>query len=88
MLYDSDSFVVLHVSADAPLSPEGAAWLRHDGFEIVDKHAGKEVFLDGAWAELFQAEIATWGDEGIGQEEIEATLERYAALAQNPVIPH
>ena len=54
MLYDSDSFVVVHMLPDADLSDSAAKTtplppqlLRH-GFEIVDKRSGKEVYLDGS----------------------------------------
>ena len=62
MLYDSDSFVVVHVQptdGEAPLAPHLPVLARH-GFEIVDKRSGKEVYLDGSWAELFQQQIAAW----------------------------
>ena len=60
---------------------------RH-GFEIVDKRSGKEVYLDGSWAELFQQVIQDWQREAPDEDEVEATLERYAQLAQNPVLIH
>ncbi len=91
MLYDSDSFVVVHMQANA--AEEGAPrpdapMLARDGFEIVDKRSGKEVYLDGSWAELFQRHIIAWQANTPTQEEVEDTLERYAELAQNPVIQH
>ena len=93
MLYDSESFVVVHMLTEHPSSsPVGSAsaeaLLPRHGFEIVDKSSGKEVYLDGAWAELFQQEVNTWEAEGSSQEEIEATLTKYAELAQNPVVLH
>jgi len=93
MLYDSESFVVVHMLPlpDAPEgSPEEAPapqLLRH-GFEIVDKRSGKEVYLDGSWAELFQQQIMAWQRNTPSQEEVEATLDGYAGLAQNPVVLH
>jgi hypothetical protein len=63
------------------------ALARH-GFEIVDKRANKEVYLDGSWAELFQQHISAWQQNTPTQEEVEDTLERYAELAQNPVLIH
>ena len=96
MLYDSDSFVVVHMLPDAvenrspdlhdslPATPQLA---RH-GFEIVDKRSGKEVYLDGSWAEMFQQQILAWQRETPTQEEVEDTLDRYAGLAQNPVVVH
>ncbi|RYX92289.1 MAG: DUF3567 domain-containing protein [Comamonadaceae bacterium] len=90
MLYDSDAYVVVHMQANAVEegSPAAAPMLMRDGFEIVDKRSGKEVYLDGSWAELFQKHIDAWQANTPTQEEVEDTLERYAELAQNPVIQH
>lgn len=88
MLYDSDSFVVVHVQPNegqAPAAPHLPV-LARDGFEIVDKRSGKEVYLDGSWAELFQQQIAAWQLNTPTQEEVEDTLEGYAELAQTPVV--
>ncbi len=99
MLYDSESFVVVHVQTptlslggdhDLHEDAEGRklpAMPRH-GFEIVDKRSGKELYLDGSWAEMFQEQILAWQRNSPTQEEVESTLERYAELAQNPVVMH
>lgn len=94
MLYDSDAFVVVHVMAgeESPAQPvhDGPKLpvLERHGFEIVDKRSGKEVYLDGSWAELFRQQIAAWQLNTPTQEEVESTLEGYAELAQNPVLMH
>jgi hypothetical protein len=90
-LYDSDTFAVTHVLANA--EPEGAAastgpTLARHGFEIVDKRRGMEVYLDGSWAEMFQQKINAWQQNTPTQEEVEDTLESYSGLAQNPVVVH
>ena len=90
MLYDSDAYAVVHVQPNAddePVAPHVPA-LARDGFEIVDKRSGKEVYLDGSWAELFQQQIAAWQLNTPTQEEVEDTLEGYAELAQTPVVMH
>jgi hypothetical protein len=93
MLYDSESFVVVHMQLDG----EGATLdtaeikkpvLARHGFEIVDKRSGKEVYLDGSWAELFQQQITAWQVNTPTQEEVEDTLDGYAELAHNPVLMH
>ena len=92
MLYDSESFAVVHMqpggdeehAGDAPTVPQLA---RH-GFEIVDKRSGKEVYLDGSWAEMFQQQILAWQRNTPTQEEVEDTLDGYSALAQHPVVVH
>lgn len=91
MLYDSDSFVVVHLESEVQAAEgavEGQPMLSRHGFEIVDKRSGKEVYLDGSWAELFHQQIKAWQDKTPTQEEVEDTLERYAVLAQNPVVLH
>lgn len=96
MLYDSDSFVVVHILPDAFVqadSPPGStdkplAQLTRHGFEIVDKRSGKEVYLDGSWAEMFQQQILAWQLQTPTQEEVEETLDGYTGLAQNPVLVH
>ncbi len=99
-LYDSDTYSVTHMLANAvtadvqPGDMKAGEQLlivpqlvRH-GFEIVDKRANKEVYLDGSWAELFQQQISAWQTNTPTQEEVEDTLEQYAELAQNPVVVH
>ena len=102
-LYDSETYSVTHMLANAIILdaslPEGATTapaepmkptpqlMRH-GFEIIDKRSGKEVYLDGSWAELFQQHISAWQLKTPTQEEVEDTLEQYAELAQNPVVVH
>jgi hypothetical protein len=96
-LYDSETYSVTHMlanadsivvdeqeSAAAPVAP----MLARHGFEIVDKRSGKEVYLDGSWAELFQQRIAAWQNNMPTQEEVEDTLEQYAELAHTPVAIH
>ena len=97
MLYDSESFVVVHMLPDAvekkstqvlnDTAPAVPQLARH-GFEIVDKRSGKEVYLDGSWAEMFQEQILAWQRDTPTQEEVEDALDRYAGLAQNPVVVH
>jgi hypothetical protein len=95
MLYDSDTFAVVHILADVPEAQQircggapGGPQMPRNGFEIVDKRSGKEVYLDGSWAELFQQQIHAWQQKTPTQEEVETTLEGYALLAQTPVVVH
>jgi hypothetical protein len=98
MLYDSDTFAVVHIYANAPGSSSGPAsgkgaatdglHMPRHGFEIVDKRSGKELYLDGSWAEMFQQQIHAWQQNTPTQEEVEDTLEGYATLAQTPVVVH
>lgn len=99
MLYDSESFVVVHIQTDEhkqiaalndsalSASPVAPTLGRH-GFEIVDKRSGKEVYLDGSWAEMFQQQLNAWELDAPSQEEVERILDGYTGLAQHPVLLH
>ena len=42
----------------------------------MDKRSGKEVYLDGSWAEMFQQQILAWQRDTPTQEEVEDALDR------------
>lgn len=94
-LYDSESYSVTHMLANADVQADGSlvvdaskpVLMRH-GFEIVDKQAGKEIYLDGSWAELFQQRISAWQQSTPTQEEVEDTLAQFAVLAHTPIAVH
>ena len=91
MLYDSETFVLVQIHANAPDESAPApttSQLARNGFEIVDKRSGKEVYLDGSWAEMFQMRLSAWAQNTPTQQEIEDTLEGYSGLATTPVSLH
>ena len=91
LLYDSESFVVVQIHANAPeeSAPRPAVpELARHGFEIVDKRSGKEVYLDGSWAEMFQQRLSAWARDTPTQEEVEDMLEGYSGLATTTVALH
>ena len=99
MLYNSDSFaVVLFDVAQAPdASPAGepdAAKLTklrnltHGGYEIVDKFARKEIFLQGAMAESFKVGVEALIETRPSEEEIDDYIERFASLMHQPLVLH
>jgi hypothetical protein len=91
LLYESESFAVMHVLANDTGEENKTSkppMLERHGFEIVDKRSGKEVYLDGSWAEMFQMHIQAWQQNTPTQEEVEDTLEKYTGLAQQPVVVH
>jgi len=91
MLYDSETFVVVHIHANAPqasAAPNPLPQLARNGFEIVDKRSGKEVYLDGSWAEIFQQRLSAWAQNSPTQQEVEDTLEGYSGLANTPISLH
>ena len=85
MLYNSDSFAV--VSFDVP-ADEGEGALTRGGYEIVDKFARKEIFIQGALAESFKQGVQALVDSGPSEEEMDAFIERFAVLSQQPLVLH
>ena len=87
LLYDSESFVLVQIHANA-LEASAAPQMARHGFEIIDKRSGKEVYLDGSWAEMFQMRLSAWEKDTPTQEEVESTLEGYSGLATTPISLH
>jgi len=85
MVYNSDSYVV--VEFDVPGATEGAS-PRRGGFEIVDKMARKEIFIEGAVAERFQRGVKELVQQGPSEESIDEFIAGFTALAQQPVVLH
>lgn len=96
MLYNSDSFIVVRfdvpapTAPDAPGAPDAAATpaLGRGGYEIVDKLARKEIFLEGLMAESFKTGVQAIVDGEATPEAFDAFISRYTALAQQPVVAH
>lgn len=90
MLYNSDSFVV--VRFDVPGEPgeaghDGAA-LQRGGYEIVDKHAQREIWIEGALAERFQRGVQELVAAGPTEEALDDFIGGFTALAQHPLVLH
>lgn len=92
MLYNSDSFVVVEFDVPAVAVPVGVeedpAALRRGGYEIVDKFARKEIFIEGALAESFKEGVEALIETQPSEEEMDDYIERYSSLMQHPVILH
>lgn len=92
MLYNSDSYAVVQiemlpeVGAAAPVP--GTSCLTRGGYEIVDKHARKELFIEGALAESFKEGVDALIEAAHSVEDFDAYLERFAGMAQQPVVMH
>lgn len=91
MLYNSDSFVVMQF--DVPLGSVGAAAhsgdpLTRGGYEIVDKFARKEIFIEGAMAERFREAVQALIESSPSEDDVDDYLGRYTSLMQQPVVLH
>lgn len=91
MLYNSDSFAVVRI--ELPLAPGAAEPLGdgavRGGFEIVDKTAKREIFIEGALAERFQRGVQELVEGGSATEEtFDEYIAGFAGLAQQPLVLH
>ena len=89
MLYNSDSFIVVQFDVPAAeLLPAGPQ-LNRGGFDIVDKFARKEIFIEGALAESFSQGVQALIEDGEpSEDELDAFIEQYAVMGQQPVVMH
>lgn len=89
MLYDSESFAVVQfVVTDEAAGPDAAPTLARGGYELVDKHARKELFFEGALAEQFKLGVEALIQTSPSEDEVDEYLGRFSALMQQPVVLH
>jgi len=86
MLYNSDSFVVLQIDVGA--ADSGEATPGRGGFEIVDKFAGKGIFIEGAVAQRFKEGVQALIESGPSAQALDDYIAAYATLAQQPLRLH
>ena len=72
----------------AALGARSVPTLNRGGYEIVDKFARKEIFLQGAMAESFKQGVEALIQTQPSEEEMDDYIERFASLMQQPVILH
>ncbi len=90
MLYNSDSFIVVQFELPAPTSQQqlDGFVLGRGGYEIVDKAARKEIYIEGLLAESFKTGVQAIVDNNPSPEAFDEFIGRYTALAQQPLVAH
>lgn len=83
MLYNSDSYAV--VEFDLRTDAGGP---RHGGYEIVDKFARKEIFIQGSVAESFREGVQALISGESSVEAFDDYIAGYAMLAPQPLTLH
>lgn len=86
MLYNSDSYAVVQIDLPAPDDAVGQP--SRGGYEIVDKFARKEIFLEGSMADSFRDGVQALIDGDPSEEEIDEFIGRFASLMHQPVVLH
>ena len=93
MLYNSDSYIVVQFEMpviDASPNAEAGAHppLARGAYEIVDKFARKEIFIEGALAERFKAGVQSLVESGPSEEQLDEFIAGFTVTAQQPVVLH
>jgi hypothetical protein len=88
MLYNSDNFAVVQIDVPARMAAHGDGPLAGGGYEIVDKFARKEIFLQGPMAQSFKDGVEALIQGEPSEEELDAYIGRFTQLAQQPVVLH
>jgi len=89
LLYQSDSYIVVQFDVPVPNQVQGeSSALSRGGFEIVDKFARTEIFIEGALAQQFQEGVEALSEGEPTQEDYDDFIERFANLGHTPVLMH
>lgn len=89
MLYNSENYAVVQFEVEPnEVRPDPVASVVRGGYEIVDKHARREIFLQGSLAEHFKQGVENLIRSSPSEEEIDDYLEGFTVLAQQPVVLH
>ena len=88
MLYNSDNYTVVQFVVPDETGDEAAPVPARGGYEIVDKFARKENFIEGALAESFKAGVQELIENSPTEEAIDEFIGRYVPLMQQPLVLH
>lgn len=92
MLYNSDHYAVVQFDVASPEvdgEPQpGDVALTRGGYEIVDKIARKEIFIEGALAASFRQGVDALIESSPTEEALDDFVGGYAGLMQQPVVMH
>ena len=81
MIYNSPNFCIVEFRSEEP-----EAFPR--GYEIMDKHCKREIFLGGAMAEKFRQDVAILIAGGPSIEEVDDFLAGFQGLMHQPLVLH
>ena len=101
MLYSSDSFAVVQFEPPASVASETVALdatpmltptltpaTGRGGYEIVDKLARKQIYIQGALAQRFEQGVQELVRQEHTSEELDDYIAGFTGLAQYPVLLH
>ena len=91
MLYNSASFAVVVFEIASPAGADDPlvdATPSRGGFEIVDKLARKDIFIEGAMAETFKAGVEALMAAEPSEEDLDEYIGRFTSLVSQPLVLH
>jgi hypothetical protein len=90
MFYNSENFAVvqIEVAGDASVNGEAPAPGDRGGYEIVDKFARKEIYLQGALAHSFRVGVEALIQGEPSEEDIDEYIEGFASLMRQALVLH
>lgn len=83
MIYNSPNYCVVEFAAH-----DGNHSLSAGGYEIVDKHARREIFLDGQLATQFREEVQKLIASEPSEDEVDDFLGQFDSFMTQPVVLH
>ena len=83
LLYNSDSYTVVQFDVPPADAPPGRG-----GFEILDKRAGREIYLRGLLADSFERGVQQLVSKEVDIEQFDEFIGGWTVLAQQPLALH
>ena len=83
MIYNSDNYCIVEFGVDAEQAP-----LASGGYEIVDKHLKREIFLGGELAEHFRADVKRLIESEPSVEEVDEFLGKVDTVMTHSLVMH
>jgi hypothetical protein len=83
MIYNSPNYCVVEFPPQ-----DGHVAMRSGGYEIVDKNARREIFIDGVMAARFREDVQKLMDADQSLDEVDEFLGQFDSLMQQPVVLH
>ncbi|HEX4509359.1 MAG TPA: DUF3567 domain-containing protein [Burkholderiaceae bacterium] len=88
MVYNSDTFAVVELDVPVADAVEGEIQLSRGGYEIVDKFARKEIYIEGALAQRFREGVEELARNDPTAEQVDDFIAGYSGLPQQPLVLH
>ena len=83
MIYNSPNYCVVEFAPQA-----GHHLMNAGGYEIVDKNAQREIFIDGELAARFREHVKQLIEDEPSLDEVDEFLGQFDSLMTQPVVLH